>query len=242
MSAVATVPRRVLSTLCIESLAAAVRLRGRDDPGQRFAKLGIRGDGDKHVARLRARDAMNRPEFRSFLTMPGLFFAFEWLLLGKRERGRVFADKRRRPEKTWLTCIEREPEIWRGGIKYMPHLDHGHIKMVPTLPGAKNSIRAPFVFRYHEITFEDYVAAGMRFDAAFLDFNGPLSLARCAAIRTFWTESHPAVLVVNSQQGRYRDGWNAEIAFEELCGACDWSWPVDDFAYGQFRQLIFERK
>lgn len=238
----ANIPRKVSSKLDFESLAAAVRLRGCDDPGQRFAKLGILGSPEKREARLRARAFMLDESFRSFLTMPGIFFVFEALLLAKRERNRVFRDKRRRPEKTYITCLEREEEIYRAGFRYMPGLSHGYVKHVDTVPGAKHSYQTPFIFRYHQTTFEDYATLGVKYDAAFLDFNGPITWKRCAAIRAFCRLSKPRILVVNSMNGRYKRGSDGESAKADLIEACEGMKPVEEFKYGQFRQLTFSRR
>lgn len=234
------IPRVALSSLDFESLAAAIRLRGRDDPGQRFAKLGIVGSTEKHRARMMARDFLLDPSWRSFLTMPGLFFTFEHLLLQKRERGRVFTDPKRRPEKTYLTCIEREPEIYRGSLKFMPGLTHGHVKTLDTIPGAKTSLQTPFIFRYHQTIFEDYAGSGIRFDGAFLDFNGPLTDKRCKAVARFWEISQPKVLILNSMNGRYQSEWNESVANRAICGALG-AVPHETMRYDHFIQRAFIR-
>lgn len=238
------VPRAVLSSLDMESLAAAVRLRGRDDPGMRFARLGVCGNAGKHAARLRARDALLGEDLRSFLTMPGLYFAFEWLLLQKRERGRVmrFDERGRCPERTYITAIEREPEIYRAAVRYMPAArEAGHLKVLTPVSGARYSMMSSHITRYHQMTFESFAKLGVRTDGAFLDFCGPLTAKRCAAIGQWWRGSNPQVLVCCAMQARFERGWDKERAYEELLQACPGSRVTDDYSYGQFRQVVVER-
>jgi hypothetical protein len=236
------IPRKVLSSLDVESLAAAVNLRGRDDPGMRFARLGIQGSEGKHEARLRVRNAMLGEDLRSFLTMPGLYFAFEWMLLEKRESRRVLRrDRPRRPERTYITAIEREPEIYRAAIRYMPGRAQGYFKTLEPIDGARHSMMNSHITRYHQITLERYAEHGRRQDAAFLDFCGPLTSRRCRAIAKLWSTSETRVLAVCWMNGRYEAGWNCERAFKRLLFSCPSAVTVDDFSYGQFRQVILRR-
>lgn len=241
MPSISHIPRAVLSSLDIESLAAAVRLRGRSDPGMRFAQLGIVGSEDKQQARMIVRNMFLSNHLRSFLTMPGLFFSFEWLLLQKRERGQIFRKENKRPSRTFICGIERESEIYRGSLRFIPHVNHGYIKTIDCIPGAKCSLQTPFIFRYHQMTFEDYSKIGRPQDAAFLDFNGPLSIARCNAIAAFWRDSKPIVLAVNSMTGRSPNRWTGDQAHEALLDACPGADKKSDFSYGAFRQVILQR-
>lgn len=104
------------------------------------------------------------------------------------------------------------------------------------IPGAAHSIQTSHIFRYHQIEFEDYARLGIKQDAAFLDFCGPLTPKRISALRELWGLSQPLVLAVNSMQGRLVRGWTAEIAHEKLLEAMQGSTIIDDHRYGQFRQ------
>jgi hypothetical protein len=173
--------------------------------------------------------------------MPGLFFAFEWLLLQKREQGNVFHNPKKRPCKTFIAAIEREPHIYKAGVRFIPHNSHGYVKHLTPIEGAYHSLQTPFIFRYHQITFENYAKLGQRQNAAFLDFNGPLGSRRVEAIQTFWNLSKPKVLIVNRMKGRSPDGWNDQQCQKKLIEACQGSRIVDDYSYLSFRQVALVR-
>lgn len=149
------------------------------------------------------------PKGLSILTMPGLDWKFERKLLGRRE-GNWF--KRKGPHKTYLTCIENDRAIYHAGVLNMPGMRAAEPSAVISLPPTSYSERAVrniWIGRYFFGNVDDLMMAQqLPFDAAWLDYTGPLTIKRLAVIAEFFRVNIRSTLVITSLKAR----WNRETA------------------------------
>lgn len=172
-----------------------------------------------------ALDAWDRP--LNMLTMPGVHWRFERKLLGSREPGWL---KRKTPKKTHFTGVENDRAIFFAGSAQMPGLETPHALVKPVkrerFPFAEHAIKtrhASFFFaNVDDLMIHDWQPAPYRdreqvgWDAVWLDYTGPLSIRRLAAIRQFYRRAVREVLIITALKARWdRDTSNAI----ERCGS-----------------------
>lgn len=168
---------------------------------------------EKSTARRAVRGLFTRqmwPKSLSILTMPGLDWTFEDALLRSREGN--FYDHRgeRGPRRTFITAIERTEAIYRAAVKKMPGLLNG-LKQKESPPYATASLKTPQIMRFHRCEFERLADHYVKhrehgFDAAWLDFTGPLTNDLMDLMTVFFHAAIRWRLVVTSLAARWPAG------------------------------------
>jgi hypothetical protein len=150
----------------------------------------------------------------SILTMPGLQWRFENKLLGRRERD--WATKPgQKAESTAIEAIESDRSIFYGAVTMMPgmadwkhrRMDNPPITMLQPSKFAERAVANPFVERFSFGNVDDLMRHAQReYDAAWLDYTGPMSVERLRVIAEFYRRCIRSLLVVTSMRAR----WNRE--------------------------------
>lgn len=181
-----------LASLSFEELAEHLHLHPRTHRGgHAYARTGKK---DRRVEKSKARLSLLRlftrtawPKGLSILTMPGMHWEFERLLLAMRETSttRRTGNSVRR---TFITSIEGDEAIYRVAMKGIPHgAEKAYLALRDNIPaGATCAIRSDLIVRFYRTTFEDYSKVeGPPFHAAWLDFTGPISGKRLECVQRF---------------------------------------------------------
>lgn len=145
----------------------------------------------------------NRGPGFSMLTMPGMDWSFEWGLLAAREsRPLLTSGSRKVPRRTFIEAIESDPLIYRGAMRAMP--GNWDIQFRESIPCAKATVRTPLVMRFHRCELEEYAIwnPGHQLDAAWLDFNGPITPRRLDAVQALWRDRLRRMLAITVMAGR----------------------------------------
>jgi len=212
----------------MHELADRVAMLKHPDSGITFhrAKHGAKDDPRGAVTNLFSRFQLEKK--LSILTMPGLRWAFERTLIEQREVERIFvagsaewADGKIRERnthkplpplsdcdmlrRTYITAIERNEAIYRAAVRKMPGVE-SNLKQIPSPPFATTSLCTSLVPRFHRCTFEDlarfYLGRNAyRFDAAWLDFSGPLIPETRQLIEKMWCIKKIAWRLVITAEG-----------------------------------------
>ncbi len=167
------------------------------------------------------------PTGLNILSMPGLEWKFERKLLGKRE-GDWF--RKPSPHRTYITAIENDRAIYHGGLVNMPGLQQeGSInKVLPATKFAERVVRNTWVNRYFFGNVDDLMREQPeehKYDAAWLDYTGPMSLERAHLINKFFDNSIRSTLVLTNLKARWNAHTSAQIA---NCGSYE-SWAEKTF-------------
>lgn len=191
---------RPLAQCGMEEMAVH-QLTARPSGGILFARATERGHKDE--ARRYLIDLlgdMERFPTLSVLTMPGLDWRFENKLLGRREGDWVNGEYG--PERTHLTCVESDRAIYQAAVTRMPGMARHwrtHRSRTTNVPismeappaWAECSISNRWVNRFHFANVDDLMAGLPRdttFDAAWLDYTGPMTVKRLAVINRFYEQ------------------------------------------------------
>lgn len=153
------------------------------------------------ILRLFTRDAW--PKGLSILTMPGLKWEFERALLSLREGN--WAQRTNPARSTHICGLEIDPAIYRASLAFIPGLKHNHsaTKIIDGPMWAAHSLETSAVRRYHNCDFYTMAANYEHaFDAAWLDFTGPLNEARMEIIKRFYNRNVRSVLIVTALAAR----------------------------------------
>lgn len=167
---------------------------------------------EKNRARWRVIEAVSRgqwPNKLRMLTMPGLEWTFENLLLAQRDydlhsdswhahqysNGHFVGDKLA----TEFYCVERDPAIYFAALKYIPAKRKGFEQLSP------HSIRTKRINLYYFTDVETFIGDPNcpAADAAWLDFTGYMIPARLSRIRRFWREKCGSLLAITVLNARY---------------------------------------
>jgi hypothetical protein len=203
-----------LSSCNLEELAAH-QLGVDPSGGILFAR---KPDGDEKIkARQLVLDifsAANWNRSLNMLTLPGLQWRFERLLLAAREPGWM---KRPRSRHTHFTGVENDRAIYYSGVGQMPGVETPNrlIKPVrrdgfPFAEMAHKTRFASFFFanvddllahEWKKPTYRETEKSG--WDAAWLDYTGPLTVDRLKVIARFYQTYVREVLVVTSLKARW---------------------------------------
>ncbi|WP_431276220.1 hypothetical protein ACQ858_08195 [Variovorax ureilyticus] len=207
---------RPLTQCGLEELAVH-QITATPSGGILFARKKERGEKDE--ARRYIVDLLGDVEAfptLSVLTLPGLDWKFENKLLGRRE-GNWAGEKRDGPARTEFVCIENDRAIYHAALTKMPGMQPWKNRycgnpLISVLPGTKFAERAisnPWIDRFYFGNVDDLMRDDDRvFDAAWLDYTGPLSIERLALIQRFYRERVRRVLVVTALRAR----WNRETS------------------------------
>ncbi len=132
------------------------------------------------------------PQQLALLTFPSTNWIFEGSLLHDRNGSGGWKYMRQVIGRhTMIVGIEREEAIYRTGLRFMPGVKHGfRFKDCP--PYATSAIRTFPIKRYLRCTFEDLAESSVavdckefKFNGAWLDFNGCITMRRRQAIESF---------------------------------------------------------
>lgn len=200
-------------------LFARCRDRGFKDEARRYV-IDLLGDVERYPT-------------LSVLTMPGLDWRFENKLLGRREGD--WANGSRAPVRTAITAVENDRSIYFAATTRMPGMIRPEWRTHRPIPAgvpnpavitltppayAEHCLANPWVDRYVFANVDDLLAAdSRRYDAAWLDYTGPLTVKRMAAIQQFYDNRLPSggALALTVLKAR----WNRETgAAIEAAGGC----------------------
>lgn len=195
--------RKPLYRCDMEELAAH-QVSAQARSGVAFAR---NADGEeKQAARQRVLDLFSLHQWPSrlhFLTMPGVQWRFERRLLGLREVGWL---RKPKPSTTYFTSCESDRSVFHAAVAQMPglHTTNSKLKRVKPFPFAEMGVKT----RYATLFFanvDDFMAAEWNdgWDAAWLDYTGPLNVERLALIKRFYLSHVRHVLIVTSLKSRY---------------------------------------
>jgi hypothetical protein len=182
----------------IPYLADQENLRRSRTAGQRYASAPRPRKSAARNAILSDLTRARHPATLSILTMPGMAWSFERSLLAQREPasvlrdGGVHADAAGRvagkTKRTVITAVEREPAIYAAALRAIPGASCG-IAHVNAPWFANRALQTPLVRRFYLSSAEQVLQhAECYWHAAWLDFTGPLTPARCEVIGRAWAE------------------------------------------------------
>lgn len=178
------------------------------------------------------------PQHLNMLTMPGMHWRFERLLLASREGGWMH---RRHPHRTHFTGVENDRAIYFAGATKMPGVETPGRWIKPVkrdrFPFAEMAIKtryASFFFAnvddvlLHQWERPQYrEEAKLGWDAVWLDYTGPLTVKRLAKIQRFYETYVRVILVLTVLKARWdrhtsaairRAGGHSEWVIENLNG------------------------
>jgi len=143
------------------------------------------------------------PENLSILTMPGLDWRFERKLLGKREGDWM---RKAGQQRTSITAIENDRFIYYSASHKMPGTDTKNPLVVhlQAEPFAERTLKTKFIRKFHFANVDDLMAETTEsWDAAWLDYTGPLTVERMKLIARFFERSIRSTLVLTVLKARY---------------------------------------
>jgi len=203
----------------IEELAAMQHTR--PSGGMMFARNPDREEKDaarRQILDLFTRDA--RPSFLRILTMPGLDWRFERKLLGKRDGDWM---RKAGAGNTQITSVENDRFIYYSAVTTMPGLNtrRALTKIMPPATFAERTTGNKFIHKFHFANVDDLMTETTDvWDAAWLDYTGPLTTNRLKLIAGFFHRSVRDVLVVTALKARYNK--ETSIAVERAGGHSEW--------------------
>lgn len=199
-----------LSGANMEELAAAVRKRASPTAGEMYIRKLREDPATDRNKWICSREPVRRlwseiPGELRVLTLPGLHWKLEKSLLKTRRNLGL---------KTQFTAAERDQSIFRVSINGMPR--YKELSLVDT-----KTVRSEVAW-YECCEVEDLIArTNWKWTAAWLDWNGPLSLKGVEAIKQLWPRlSHSLVLtfMVARYSGEVKSlrdkagGWGPAVA------------------------------
>lgn len=143
------------------------------------------------------------------LTMPGVDWLFERRLLGMREVG--WMTRLKRPNRTSIISIENDRTIYYAAVADMPglHTRNALTRSKNPPPFAEHSVETRFIKRFYFGNVDDLIQHTWElntystWDAAWLDYTGPLTSKRMRAIEHFYNVSVQHTLVVTALRARW---------------------------------------
>lgn len=205
-----SIPYKALSRCGIDELAVQQQWNeraGKATGGMLFARKEDHAEKDEaRRAILNMLTLEKSLECLSVLSMPGMTWEFERRLLGQREcrwSGRSYAGNVR------LTCVENDRFIYYSALTKIPRNAQCVIRALPAPSYAECTMGHGFVDRYIFANVDDLMQhSDETFDVAWLDYTGPLSVARMKIIQRFWRDRVRSKLIITSLKAR----WNRETA------------------------------
>lgn len=192
-------------------------------------------DGDeKRAARQQIVDLFHPNKWDkslNMLTMPGVSWRFERMVLGMREPGWL---KRSSPYRTHFTAIENDRAIYFAGVTQMPGIETPDRLIKPVkrerFPFAELAVKTRYA-SYFFANVDDVMAhewvtpsygqpTKVGWDAAWLDYTGPMSIERLAKIQQFYDKYVRDVLILTVLAAR----WNrlTSDAIKNAGGHSEW--------------------
>lgn len=155
------------------------------------------------------------------LTMPGLDWRFERKLLGHRECG--WTVKLEWPKHTRIVSIENDRSIYYSAVANMPGAATRNALISIRSPAnfAEFTVKTKFIKRFHFGNVDDLMRDGSHvFDAAWLDYTGPMTVDRLKLISAFYRLAVRHTLIVTMLRGR----WNKQAgeAIAKAGGHSEW--------------------
>jgi hypothetical protein len=147
------------------------------------------------------------------LTLPGLQWRFERKLLGAREAGWMRFSK---PNGTYFTTCENDRAIYFAAVAQMPglHTPKSTLKKIKSYSfaemGVKTSYASFFFANIDDMMGLDCWNRG--WDAAWLDYTGPLTVERLARISKFYARYIHHILIVTALKARWNEETSRTIA------------------------------
>lgn len=157
------------------------------------------------------------PNRLNMLTMPSVSWRFERQLLAAREPGWL---RRSKPRTVHFTSVENDRAIYYAGASQMPGTETPNALIWPVKKGKFNFAEMGLKTRYasfffanvddfisHEFTLDPYrEGSRVGWDAAWLDYTGPLTVERLRAISKFYERFISDTLIVTVLKAR----WNKD--------------------------------
>ena len=111
------------------------------------------------------------------------------------------------PSHTRITAIENDRFIYYSAVHQMPGLQDTKrpltVAMAPE-PWAERAYKTKFISRFHFANVDDLMAeTNEAWDAAWLDYTGPLTAERLRVIARFFERSVRKTLIVTALKARY---------------------------------------
>lgn len=170
----------------------------------------------KNLARQRVIQSLNRIEWPNrlrVLTMPGLEWIFERLLISTRDfsiTGNQWIAHGHwgyRAEPTEIYAVEYDPAVFFASVKYMPTLKQGLIQHSP------HALSTRQIKLYYFTDVQTFITdpACPEVDAAWLDFTGYMTPHLLYKIRRFWRERCGWQLAITVLNARYPSRVKAEV-------------------------------
>lgn len=211
--------------LCnIEELAAEQAARDRRQSqitgGVAFARK--EGTAEKNLARreiVRLLTTCHMPGPISVLSMPGLSWTFEHDLIAQRDPGWT---KTRDPHRTRFLCVENDRYVYYSAATKMPGSRHGMVTRTLERPEyAETAIGNAAIGRFAFANVDDVILGDEQFDAAWLDYTGPLTVERLDRIASFFQRCVRSTLIVTVLKARWNE--KADRAAHRHGGYCEWA-------------------
>lgn len=203
------IPYKALSRCGIEELAAQQQMneRRRMTGGVMFARKEDTSQKDEArnaILALLTKEVM--PGRLSVLTLPGLHWSFETRLMKQRD---PYWRCQQDISNTRFTCVENDRFVYYSSATKMPGNRGTVVRSLERPRYAELSMGNGIVDRYVFANVDDLMQDRAEcFDVAWLDYTGPLSVARMKIIERFWRDQVSKVLIVASLKAR----WNKETS------------------------------
>ena len=191
---------------------------------------------EKDAARQKVLDLFHPnqwPGQLNMLTMPGLHWRFERKLLGTRE-GDWF--RKAGPNRTNFTGVENDRSIYFASVTQMPGLCTKRALVKLMRPennkfffemGVKTKFASYFFTNIDDLMRHDWTVGNpyhkrdlVGWDAAWLDFTGPMSVERLAILERFYHQFVRKILIVTVLKARWNKATNNAI--ERAGGHTPW--------------------
>jgi len=193
MQSVEELAHRQIAANCRGNITSAVRYARKTE----FS--------EKHKARSTILALLTREKYEklTILTMPSLAWEFENRLIALRESGWVHKSKQNK--RTFVTAVEIDPAVYRAACLKIPRGEECSIVNIPTSPmWTAHTVGTNQISKFHNCD----VFALMReceylWDAAWLDFTGPLTRQKIELIQAFYLAKVKGVLIVTCLAARY---------------------------------------
>lgn len=189
-----------MHNLTLHNLQQSVERNKTIDPGIAFVR---KHRPEKSKARNDLMKLFSRrsfPKSLSILTFPSVNWSFEKSLLDARERPRVI--DHRRPSGTYITSIERNKAIYLASLKEIPRANF--LKPLNPPNFAYLAIKSQLIIYYLCCSFHDFANNySSTINAAWLDFNGPLTHSSLEDIEKLWKNNLTHRLVITFMKGRH---------------------------------------
>lgn len=206
-----TAKYKPLATCGMEELAAHQR-HVVPKNGVLFAR---KADGEEKIAaRQRVLDLFAPDVWTGrlhMLTMPGLKWRFERLLLGMRELGWT---RSVRPRGTYFTSVEQQRSLYYAGVEQMPGMATPEtvVKTLRNFSFAEHGLKTNYA-SYFLADIDEFMLYEPwdQWDAVWLDYTGPLSVRRLDIIQRFYQKHISGILIVTALASRFDETTTAAV-------------------------------